>query len=99
MNSAVEIPSTYTKLLTSRPSAPKPAVAPKPPCAWKEPPFAAPNSPVVNTGGLTETTKVLVSESPDIVYALTFSSLPKLNAQTFDKNPLEYHQVIRQFES
>ena len=90
--------SAYIKLPTPRPSASKPAVAPKPPYVWKEPPFAAHNGQVGNTGGLTKFTKARASESADIAYALNFSSLPKVNTQTFAGNPLEYHQFIRQFE-
>ena len=35
----------------------------------------------------------------DIAGALRFSALPKLNMQTFDGNPLYYHQFIRGFDT
>ena len=35
----------------------------------------------------------------DIASALRFSTLPKLNMQTFDGNPLYYHQFVRSFDS
>jgi len=89
--------STYAKLPTPKSTVSKPVAASNFLSVLEEASIA--HKAVGNDKGRAGANDLPVQQSPDIAFAITYSSLPKLNAQTFDGKSLEYHQFIRSFES
>ena len=100
-----DVSLTHAKLPapTPRPTPPQPSVKPSFSSEFKRisPLDAHKQVALEDITGVPKANKEQLSkfESSDIAQALAHSSLPKLSAQTFDGNLLEYHQFIRGFES